>query len=102
MKAIQVDRAAFDSLPSYGQDYIGTLSRFLYPGSVGTGGVTLVVDGAEATTSVGAPAIQEIKINQNPFTADFSRPGRSRIEIITKAGADSFYGLFNLVFRDHL
>jgi hypothetical protein len=101
LNAIQLDRAALDNLPSFGQDYIGTLSRFLDPGSVGTGGVTLVVDGVEATKAgVSASAIQEIKINQNPYTAEFSRPGRGRIEIITKAGADAFHGTFNVVFRD--
>ncbi|MBI2685547.1 MAG: TonB-dependent receptor [Acidobacteria bacterium] len=101
LNAIQMDRAALDNLPSLGQDYIGTLSRFLDPGSVGTGGVTLVVDGVEATKAgVSASAIQEIKINQNPYTAEFSRPGRGRIEIVTKAGADAFHGTFNFLFRD--
>jgi hypothetical protein len=35
-------------------------------------------------------AIQEIRINQNPYTAKYPRCSRRRIEIITKAAADSY------------
>jgi outer membrane receptor protein involved in Fe transport len=101
LNAVSVQREALDNLPALGQDYIGTLSRFLDPGVVGTGGVTLVVDGVEATKAgVSASAIQEIKINNNPFSAEFSRPGRGRIEIITKPGSDAYHGTGNFVFRD--
>ncbi len=63
-----------------------------------TGGVTLIVDGVEANSAgVSASAIQELKINQNPYTAEFSRPGRGRIEIITKPGSTD--GAFNFLFR---
>ena len=101
LNAVTVQREALDTLPSLGQDYIGTLSRFLDPGVVGTDGVTLVVDGVEATKAgVSASAIQEIKINNNPYSAEFSRPGRGRIEIITKAGSEQYHGTANFIFRD--
>jgi hypothetical protein len=101
LNAVTLQREALDTLPSLGQDYIGTMSRFLDPGVVGTGGVTLVVDGVEATKAgVSASAIQEIKINNNPYSAEFSRPGRGRIEIITKAGSEQYHGTGNFVFRD--
>ena len=101
LNAVTVRRADLDNLPSLGQDYIGTLSRFLDAGSVGTGGVSLIVDGVEATKAgVSASAIQEIKINNNPYTAEFSRPGRGRIEIITKAGSEQYHGTTNFVLRD--
>lgn len=101
LNAVTIQREALDNLPSLGQDYISTMSRFLDPGVVGTGGVTLVVDGVEATKAgVSASAIQEIKINNNPYSAEFSRPGRGRIEIITKAGSEYYHGTVNFVFRD--
>ncbi len=101
LNAVTIQREALDNLPSLGQDYIGTMSRFLDPGVVGTGGVTLVVDGVEATKAgVSASAIQEIKINNNPYSAEFSRPGRGRIEIITKAGSEHYHGTVDFVFRD--
>lgn len=102
LNALQADRTMLDNLPTLGQDYLGTLSRFLDPAATATGGVTLIVDGVEATKAGVSPsAIQEIKINQNPYTAEFSRPGRGRIEIITKSGADAFHGTVNAIFRDY-
>src|SRR5262249_45282260 len=90
-----------DNLPVFDQDYIGTMSRFLDAGSIATGGVTLVVDGVEASrASVSASAIQEVKINNDPYSAEYPRPGRSRIEIITKPGSSAFHGTFNFLFRD--
>jgi hypothetical protein len=79
LDAVALDRQALDNLPIFDQDYIGAISRFLDAGAVGTGGVTLIVDGLEATRAgVSASAIQEVKINQNPYSAEYSRPGRGR------------------------
>jgi Carboxypeptidase regulatory-like domain len=95
------NRQALDTLPSLSNDYIGTMSRFLSDAAVGTGGVTLVVDGVEmGKAGVSASAIQELKINNNPYSAEYSRPGRGPIEIITKPGAQQYHGTFNFLFRD--
>ncbi len=92
---------AMDDLPIFDQDYIGTMSRFLDSGSIATGGVTVIVDGVETDrASVSASAIQEVKINNDPYSAEYPRPGRSRIEIITKPGGSDFHGTFNFFFRD--
>ena len=37
-------------------------------------------------------AIEMIRINSNPFSAEFSQPSLKRIEILIKPGADSFHG----------
>jgi hypothetical protein len=93
---------SMDDLPIFDQDYIGTMSRFLDSGSLATGGVTVIVDGVEADrASVSASAIQEVKINNDPYSAEYPRPGRSRIEIITKPGGSDFHGTFNFFFRDY-
>ena len=85
----------------FDRDIVGTLSRFLDASAMGTGGVTLVVDGMEARKVGVAPsAIQQVKINQDPYTAEFPRPGRGRIEVITKAGADKYSGSMDFTFRD--
>ena len=77
-----------DDLPVFDQDYVGAASRLLHSASLGTGGLTLVVDGMETSEKgVSASAILEVKINQNPYSAEYSRPGRGRIEIITKPGS---------------
>jgi hypothetical protein len=71
---------AFDNLPIFDHDFLGTMSRFLDPCSVGTNGVTLIVDGLEASRAgVSASAIQEVKLNRDPYSAEYSRPGRGRI-----------------------
>lgn len=45
-------------------------------------------------------AILRININQNPYSAEYSEPGSSRIEIITKPGTDTYHGGFNISFND--
>lgn len=96
-----VDRNALDSVPVLDQDYITTLSRFLSDDAIGTNGVSLVVNGVEANgPGVTPSAIQEVKINQNPYSPLFARPGRARLEIITKGGTPEFHGTINVLFRD--
>jgi len=96
-----VDRAALDRVPVFDQDYITTMSRFLDDNATGANGVTLVVNGIEANgPGVTASAVQEVKINQNPYSARFARPGRARLEIITKGGTPDYHGSLNFLFRD--
>ncbi len=92
---------SLSNLPVFDQDYIGAMSRFLDPGSVGTNGVTLVVNGMEVNNlGVSPSAIKEIKINQDPYSAEYQRPGRGRIEVTTKPGSPEYHGTLNFIFRD--
>ena len=50
---------------------------------------------------VSASAIQEVKLNTDPYSAEYSRPGRGRIEIITKPGSEEYHCTFNFLFRDY-
>jgi Carboxypeptidase regulatory-like domain len=96
-----VNREALDRVPVFDQDYITTMSRFLDDNVTGTNGVPLVVNGIEANgPGVTASAVQEVRINQNPYSARFSRPGRARLEIVTKSGTSNFHGSLNFLFRD--
>ena len=98
-----IDRNALDSVPVFDQDYITTMSRFLDDNATGTNGVTLVVNGIEANgPGVTPSAVQEVKINNNPYSARFSRPGRARLEIVTKSGTPSYHGSLNFLFRDSI
>ena len=99
--AIVMDAQSLRDIPVFDRDIVGTLSRFLDAGSIGAGGPTLVVDGMEARkVGVSPSAIVEVKINQDPYGAEFQRPGRGRIEVITKAGSDAYHGSFDFTFRD--
>jgi len=99
--ANSIDRNALDRVPVFDQDYITTMSRFLDDNATGTNGVTLVVNGIEANgPGVTPSAIQEVKINDNPYSARFSRPGRARLELVTKGGTPTYHGSLNFLFRD--
>jgi hypothetical protein len=95
-----VDRQALDNLPIFDQDIVGTMSRFLDSSGLGTNGVTLIVDGIQMNSSLSASAIQQVTINQNPYSAEYNRPGRARIEITTKPGSSEYHGTVNFLFRD--
>jgi hypothetical protein len=98
-----LDRNALDRLPVFDQDYITTLSRFLDADATGSNGITLVVNGVEANgPGVTPSAVQSVKINQNPYSALFSRPGRARIEITTAGGTPKIHGAANFLYRDSL
>ena len=99
--AVGIDDAGIRDIPVFDRDVIATLGRFVDASSLGTGGATLVVDGMEARkVGVSPAAIQSIKVNQDPYSAEFPRPGRGRIEVITKSGADAYHGSFDFTFRD--
>ncbi len=101
MDVVKLDRAAMSRLPILGNDIIGAAAQFVDSGALGAGGVSVVVDGMQTSEKgVTASAIQEVRINQNPYSAEYSRPGRGRIEVITKPGTSSFHGAFNFLFRD--
>ncbi len=89
------------SLPIFDNDYGTAMSAFLDQNVAGTGGSGLLVDGVEANrATVSASAVQEIRINQDPYSAQYYWPGRGQMEIITKSAADHYHGQFNFLFRD--
>jgi len=99
--AVALSEQTLGNLPVFDQDYIGAMSRFLDPGSIGTNGVSLVVNGMEVPNlGVSPSAIKEIKINQDPYSVEYQRPGRGRIEVTTKPGSPQYHGTFNFIFRD--
>lgn len=99
---ISVERTMLDNLPFLDNNYLSALGRFLDPGTPGGSGTTIVVDGMEMRNAgVTASAIQEIRINNNPYTVEYPRWSRRRIEIITKSSADAYHGTINFLFRDY-
>jgi outer membrane receptor protein involved in Fe transport len=99
--ALTIDREMLGTLPMLDRDLIATMSRFLDPSALGTGGVTIVVNGMEVNAlNVSASAVAQIRLNQDPYSAEYSRPGRGRIEILTKPGSQQYHGEFNTLFRD--
>lgn len=89
------------SLPIFDNDYVTAMSAFLDSDVSATGGSGLMVDGVESNrVTVSASAVQEIRINEDPYSARYYYPGRGQMEIITKQSADHYHGEFNFYFRD--
>jgi hypothetical protein len=60
--------------------------------SAGPNGGQIYIDGFTGGTLPPKSAIREIRINQNPFSAEFDHIGYGRIEILTKPGTDVLHG----------
>src|ERR1700686_404231 len=60
--------------------------------SAGHNGGQMYIDGFTAGQLPPKSSIREIRINQNPFTAEYDTLGFGRIEILTKPGTDSIHG----------
>lgn len=60
--------------------------------AAGPSGGQIYIDGFEGGQIPPKSSILEIRVNQNPFSAEFDRIGYGRIEIITKPGTEKFKG----------
>jgi hypothetical protein len=60
--------------------------------SAGPNGGEIYIDGFTGGQLPPKSSIREIRVNQNPFSAEFDRIGYGRIEILTKPGSDKFGG----------
>jgi hypothetical protein len=60
--------------------------------SAGPDGGEIYVDGFTGGQIPPKSSIREIRVNQNPFSAEFDRLGYGRVEILTKPGSDKFKG----------
>ena len=100
--SFKLDPQLLEALPLLDQDIVGALSHLVDRASIGSQGIVLMVDGLPSSgVEVPASAIQEVRINQNPYSAEFARPGQGRIEIITKSGSSKYHGSFNFRLRDY-
>jgi hypothetical protein len=65
--------------------------------------VAVYVDGMPLTNRLPPKdVIQSVRINANPFSAEFAEPGSSRVEILTKPAAQHYHGSGHVDFNDAL
>ncbi|NOT63724.1 MAG: hypothetical protein HOP19_26215 [Acidobacteria bacterium] len=69
-------------------------------GLAGGQNAQVYVDGFTGGRLPPREAIMQIRVNQNPFTAEFSQPGMGRVEIVTKPGRDQWRGSVGFNFRN--
>lgn len=71
------------------------LSALAGPSS-GPNGGQIYVDGFTGGQLPPKSSIREIRINQNPFSAEYDRIGYGRVEVFTKPGTDKYHGNFQI------
>ncbi|MCC7498293.1 MAG: TonB-dependent receptor [Bryobacterales bacterium] len=60
--------------------------------SAGPNGGQLYIDGFTGGRLPPKESIREVRVNSNPFSSEYDKPGFGRIEIFTKPGSDRFHG----------
>ena len=60
--------------------------------SAGPNGGQIYIDGFTGGQLPPKSSIREIRVNQNPFSAQYDRPGFGRVEVFTKPGTDHLHG----------
>ncbi len=62
--------------------------------AAGPNGGQIYVDGFTGGQLPPKSSIREIRVNQNPFSAQYDRVGYGRVEVFTKPGTDKLHGSF--------
>ncbi len=88
-----------DALPD-DPDELQSALMALAGAAAGPNGGQIYIDGFTGGQLPPKESIREIRINQNPFSAEYDRLGFGRIEILTKPGSDKWRGSFNGRFND--
>lgn len=90
-------------LPTESENIQSLIGNFSSPAAGGTEGLSLVVDGLESDQmdDLPASAIRTVTIDRNPYSAEFRRPGKARVEITTRGGSQKrYHGGLALFTRD--
>ncbi|GGA64645.1 hypothetical protein GCM10011507_15350 [Edaphobacter acidisoli] len=64
--------------------------------AAGPNGGQIYVDGFTGGQLPPKSSIREIRINQNPFSAEYDKLGYGRVEVFTKPGTDKFHGFYTV------
>lgn len=99
--AITLSGSNLESLADDPEDLTDDLMALAGP-SAGPDGGELYVDGFSGGKLPPKSSIREVRVNQNPFSAEYDRIGLGRIEILTKPGAAKFHGEGRFNFGDSM
>ena len=88
--AIVLKGEDLDALPDDPDELEADLEALAGPGA-GPNGGQIYIDGFTAGQLPPKSSIREIRINQNPFSAEYDKLGYGRIEVFTKPGTDQFH-----------
>src|SRR5438876_246950 len=96
---VHLDDRFLGGLPMLNGDPLSVASIFADPSVAGAMGPQILVDGVPADNlELPLSSIKDLVVNQNPYSPEFGRPGRGRIEVKTKHRIhQKFHGM---VFTD--
>ncbi len=97
--AIVISGKELDALPDDPDELQTDLEALAGP-SAGPNGGQFYIDGFTAGQLPPKSSIREIRINQNPFSAEYDKVGYGRVEIFTKPGTDKWHGSFSVNAND--
>ncbi|MGD0738261.1 MAG: carboxypeptidase regulatory-like domain-containing protein [Terracidiphilus sp.] len=92
--AVVIKGSALDALSDDPTELQNELQALAGP-AAGPNGGQIYIDGFEGGQIPPKSSILEIRVNQNPFSAEYDRMGYGRIEIITKPGSQKLQGSIN-------
>ncbi len=101
LSGIRLSGKALEALPDDPESLLQALR--LLASSTGTrlDMVTFYVDGMPLTQRLPPKdVIQSIRINANPFSAEFAEPGAGRVEILSKPASGAYHGNGRIDFND--
>ncbi len=90
--AVVIRGEALDALPDDEEDLADALQALAGPSAGPEGESEIYTDGFSGGRLPPKESIREIRINRNPFSAEYERLGYGRIEIFTKPGTNKFRG----------
>jgi Carboxypeptidase regulatory-like domain len=89
--AIILSGTDLDALPDDPDELQTDLEALAGP-SAGPNGGQIYIDGFTGGQLPPKSSIREIRINQNPFSAEYDKLGYGRIEVFTKPGTEKYHG----------
>ena len=88
MSSVEINHDLLKSLPVRDDNPLAAAQMFLDPAANGAEGTRIVVDGVEGgDLDVPSSSVKSVAVNRNPYSAEFGRPGKGRIEVMTRPGS---------------
>jgi hypothetical protein len=97
--AIVISGKELEALPDDPDELLSDLQALAGP-SAGPNGGQMYIDGFTAGQLPPKSSIREIRVNQNPFSAEYDKLGYGRIEVFTKPGTDKYHGQLFVIGND--
>lgn len=85
---LSFEKETLQGLPAPDQNPLALVGSFTSPAAQGAEGLNVLVDGVEmSASSLPARAIRRIRVNHNPYSVRFRRPGKGRVEVLSEEGS---------------